>query len=302
MSVSANVLDLNEVLRRYAYNRIYTKSNFFKKWLLEEKDFYVEVDWKGVTVDHNIQRLSLRPTKNTYTTPFGKVTTGSRWISLLSCDFENHSDSKQSHEFIGKRDTTSWVGVDLKTCYTISKDVNISINLPSNFSRHRAGRDNGVNVQQIKGEVFRDILTWEVRSHVDVKPGWRAIGDLLALEETHVMDFEITTGLFVPRGKIPVWFKRHGDKSVSHLVELDSEDFASAFQSKASGGVLEEEECKMVKILKEVQIDQDGNDSKYSSIHLITKGSATMVAWSDQRVDIKTEPLNLVERELNKDV
>ncbi|XP_050416569.1 uncharacterized protein LOC126830257 [Patella vulgata] len=302
MSAAVNVLDLNEVLRRFAWNRLYTKSNFVKKLLLEEKDYYVDVDWKGVTVDHNIQRLSLRPSNRTYDTPFGKINAGSRWISLFTCDFENQSDSKQSHNFCGKRETTTWVGVDLKTCYTIAKDVNISINLPSQFSKYRAGRDNGVSVSKVKGEVFKEIITWEVNSHVDVRPGWRAVAELLAMEESHVMDFEITTSLFVPRGKVPIWFRRRSDDRISHLVELDSEDFTTAFRNKNVGGVLEDDECRLVTILKEMVIEQTGEESNFTCLQFTTTGSSAMVAWSDQKVDIRTEPMDVIDEEMSRTV
>ena len=49
-------------------------------------------------------------------------------------------------------------------------------------------------------------------------PSWKAHAQLLARQESHVIDFEVRTTLTLPNGVLPVYFKRRSDDSTSFEV------------------------------------------------------------------------------------
>ncbi|XP_046339830.1 uncharacterized protein LOC124120952 [Haliotis rufescens] len=287
--MASKILELDTVLGQYAWRKLEKSINFVKRLFIDPGDYYAVIDWKSLNIEHNIMKFSLRPTNNCVETAWGEITTGSRWVSLYGCEYENKSETKQVHSFRGKRETTTWIAVELQNCYTIDRNVNIDVNLPTNFVKFRAGRDNTMNVSKMKGEVFKEVIPWEVNSQIEIGPSWKASAELLAREECQVIDFEIRTKLSVPKGKLPVYFKKKSDDKVAYLVLLD--DFHNAFLSLESGGILDEEEMSLVQVLMETTLDMDRKERSTTSIQLTTQGACTSVAWSDQKVNIKTEPM-----------
>ncbi|XP_046576448.1 uncharacterized protein LOC124284403 [Haliotis rubra] len=287
--MTANILELDTILGHYAWRKLEKNINFVKRLFLEPEDYYPVIDWKCLNIEHNIMKFSLRPANTCVESPWGEITTGSRWVSLYGCEYENKSETKHVHTFRGKRETTTWIAVELQNCYTIGNDVNIDVNLPTNFVKFRAGRDNTMNVCKMKGEVFKEVVPWEVNSQIEIGPSWKANAELLAREECQVIDFEIRTKLSVPKGKLPVYFKKKSDDKVAYTVMLD--DFHNAFLSLESGGTLSEDEMALVQVLMETTLDKYQNEKSSTSIQLLTQGSCTSVAWSDQKVNIKTEPM-----------
>lgn len=47
----------------------------------------------------------------------------------------------------------------------------------------------------------------------------------------------------------------------------------------------------VLQVLMETTLDQDRKERSTTSIQLTTQGACTSVAWSDQKVNIKTEPM-----------
>lgn len=214
-----------------------------------------------------------------------------RWISLHASDFENRSETKQCHTFRGTRQTTTWLAVELSQCYTVNSSVDVDVTIPTNFRHFRAGRDTGIKVTKVKGNVIQEILEWEVNSQVEVMPSWRAHAQLLARKECHVIDFEVRTTLSVPFGVLPVYFKRRSDNTIAFEVKIDN--FEEAFRAEEDGGVLREEEVPLLHMLMETMIDDKGNSKSASKLQLLTRGTCVCEAWSDQKVDIKTSPLSV---------
>ncbi|XP_041357391.1 uncharacterized protein LOC121374358 [Gigantopelta aegis] len=297
---TGKVLELERVIGKHAWKLLEKRSGFFRKLFLNEADYYAVVDWKSLDLEHNIMKFSQRPLGKTFDTAWGQVTTGSKWVPLYSCDYENDTETKQVHTFRGQRETTTWVAVELNQCYTVDNEVGIEVHLPNNYVKLRAGRDNTMHVDRIKGQVFKEIVTWEVNSQIEVSPGWKAKAELLAQEDCHRIDFEVRTSLSVKKDKLPVTFKRKADDSVAYVVEVD--DFCDAFRSADDGGQLAETEMDVVQVLMETTIDEQGNENSFTTIQLITRGVCTSVAWSDQKVDIKTSPLKSSEIVMGRDV
>ncbi|GFR66522.1 protein CBR-LIN-24 [Elysia marginata] len=290
--MSTSILELDEVIRRYAWNVLKKRCNFLRRFFLDESDFVCEIDWSAISMEHKVAKFESKEDENTtIDTNWGKVVTGSKWVSLWSCDFENKADLKQSHTFRGSRNTTTWVDVDIEQCYTIKKELDVEVNIPPNLSKFRAGRDNSLHINKIKGQVFKEILTWEVNSQVEVLPSWQARAELLAREECSSMEFEIRTTLYNPSGILPVYFKRKADRRNIYVVEL--ENFANAFQLEEEEGGLKPEEKQCFEVMIQRTLSADGEEAA-SSCHpqLITKGSCVCLTWGDQKVDIRTAPLN----------
>uniref|UniRef100_A0A0B6Z824 Uncharacterized protein n=1 Tax=Arion vulgaris TaxID=1028688 RepID=A0A0B6Z824_9EUPU len=294
------LLELDEVIRRHAWNLLKKKSNFFRRAFLTEEDYVCEIDWSSLSIEHRLVKFTPKEKEGTVIeTNWGNVATGSRWVSLWSCDFDNKADSKQNHTFRGSRDTTTWVDVDLTQCYTINKEVSVEVNLPQNFSKFRAGRDNSLSLNKVKGQVFKERLTWEVNSQVEVLPSWRARAQLLAKEECSAMEFEIRTTFFNPKGTVPVTFIRKTDKRSVYFVEIDN--LQEAFQLEEKGGALKQEEKACVEVMMEASISKDGDESSAAHPQIVTKGSCVCLSWSDQKVDIKTSPLSIDESAYDAD-
>lgn len=53
---TTSVLELDDVIRRHAWAILKKRSNFLRRWLLEEKDYYCDVDWDSITLDHNVSK------------------------------------------------------------------------------------------------------------------------------------------------------------------------------------------------------------------------------------------------------
>ncbi|KAL8558462.1 hypothetical protein ACOMHN_052279 [Nucella lapillus] len=290
---TTTMLELDEVLRRYAWNVLSKRSNFLKRFFLEEKDYYCDVDWSFLSLDHNVSKFDVRPEGRTYPTEWGSIKTGQKWVPLYACDFENRAETKQMHTFRGSRETTTWISVDLGQTYTVSNGVDVDVNFPKHSIHYRAGRDTGFKLTKIKGNVFKEILEWEVNSQVEVMPSWKAHAQLLAREESQVVDFEVRTTLSLPHGPLPVAFKKHSDRSTAHEVKIDK--LEDVFRSTAEGGSLKEEEEQIVHTLMETVINTEGESRSTSKLQLITQGTCVCVAWSDQKVDIKTSQLSVCE-------
>ncbi|XP_059171835.1 uncharacterized protein LOC131952916 [Physella acuta] len=292
--MSSFILELDDVIRRYAWQVLLKRSNFLRRAFLDADDYTCKVDWTALTIEHKIAKFSPKVKDGTVIeTNWGEVQAGTQWVTLWSCDFDNKADSKQSHAFRGSRDTTTWVDVDLEQCYTVNKEVCVQVNLPQNFSKFRAGRDNSLSLNKVKGQVFKEILTWEVNSQVEVLPSWRAHAQLLARQECSVVEFEIRTTLFNPKGVVPVNFYRKGEKQVAHVVNI--ENINDAFQMVEEGGVLQPEEKTCVEVMVEKWLDKDGEEHTASHPQIITRGTCVCLSWSDQKVDIKTSPLSMDE-------
>lgn len=287
----ATVLELDEVIRRHAWGLLRKRSNFLRRLLLDENDYNCEIDWTALTFDHHTSKFEFRPDERTFHTDFGTIKTGTRWVPLHACDFENRSDTKQSHTFRGNRQTTTWVACELSECYTIANAVDVSLNIPSKFLHLRAGRDTSLKISKVKGNVIKEILEWEVNSQVEVMPSWRAHAQLLARETCYIIDFEVRTTLTLPTGVLPVFFKRRSDNTLAFEVKV--EDFEEAFKSEQEGGALKEHESPLVHTLMQTTIDQEGKGQSSSKLQLLTRGTSVCVAWSDQKVDIKTFPLSV---------
>ena len=71
------------------------------------------------------------------------------------------------------------------------------------------------------------------------------------------------------------------------------DNLEQAFQPVEEGGVLGEGEEPHVHRLMETVIDEQGNSQSSSKLQLISRGTCICVAWSDQKVDIKTAPLSV---------
>ncbi|CAL1542161.1 unnamed protein product [Lymnaea stagnalis] len=292
--MSTALLELDDVFRRHAWNILKKRSNFIRRAFLDEHDYVYEVDWSSLSMEHKLAKFNAKENDGVVIeTNWGNVTTGSKWVPLWSCDFDNKADSKQSHAFRGSRDTTTWVDVDLDQCYTIDKEVCVQVNIPPHFSKFRAGRDNSLSLNKVRGQVFKEILTWEVNSQVEVLPSWRAHAQLLAKEECATMEFEIRTTIYNPKGIVPVKFLGKDDRRLAHLVNV--ENFQEAFSLEEEGGVLKPEEKFCVEVMMEKSVDKDGAERSASHPQLITRGSCICLSWSDQKVDIKTSPLSVDE-------
>ncbi|XP_012938377.1 uncharacterized protein LOC101857719 [Aplysia californica] len=289
--MSTSIIELDDIIRRHAWNTLKKKCNFVRRAFLNEADYVCQVDWSSLSIEHKVSKFTPKEKDNTpIETNWGNVVTGARWVPLWSCDFDNKADAKQAHAFRGSRDTTTWVDVDLEQCYTVDKEVSVEVNIPPNFSKFRAGRDNSLSLNKVKGQVFKEVLTWEVNSQVEVLPGWRAHAQLLAREECSSIEFEIRTTLYNPKGIVPVTFVRKSDKRVAYTVEID--DFREAFRLVADGGVLTPEEKSCVEVMMTHTVNSLGLGTSAAFPQIITKGSCVCLSWSDQKVDIKTSPLS----------
>lgn len=286
------MLELDDVIRRHAWNLLKKRSNFFRRWLLEEEDYQCDVDWASINFDHNVSKFDLRPDNRTFNTDWGSIKTGTRWVPLHACVFDNRSETKQAHTFRGSRETTTWMAVELTDGYRLANHlVDVDVTFPTQFLHLRAGRDTGFKVDKVKGSVFKEVLHWEVNSQVEVMPSWKAHAQLLARQECHMIDFEVRTTLTVPSGTLPVYFKRRSDNTVAFEVKVT--DLEEAFQLPEDGGVLREEERPLVHTLMETLINAEGRSQSSSKLQLVTRGSCVCLAWSDQKVDIKTSPLSV---------
>ncbi|XP_076446903.1 uncharacterized protein LOC143284134 [Babylonia areolata] len=295
------VLQLDDVIRRHAWDILKKRSNIVRRWLLEEKDYFCDVDWKAFVFEHKVCKFDIRPDGHTYSGDWGSIKTGVKWVPLHTCDFENRSETKQCHTFRGKRETTAWMAVDLTQTFTVSNTVDLDLTFPPNFLHHRVGRDPTFKVNKVKGGIFREVLEWQVNSQVEVMPSWKAHAQLLARQECHVIDVEIRTTFSVPSGVVPVYFKRRSDNSYAFEVKIDNveEAFNAAppDQLQAEGSLAvqrREREEPIVHTLMEKVIDTQGQPQPaISKLQLVTRGTCMVVSWSDQKVDIATIPLSL---------
>lgn len=292
--MSSKYIELDEIIKRHAFKLLRTRMNWFRRFFLDEDDFDCDIDWTYLTISHNLVKFDpAQSDGSVIETKWGNVTTGTKWVPLWSCDFDNKADGKQSHTFRGSRDTTTWVDVDLDQYYTFKREVEIEVNLPPHFTKVRAGRDNCLMVNKVKGQIFKELLTWEVNSQVEVVPGWKAHAQLLAKEESYSIDFEIRSTIYNPKGVLPVAFKRKSDGKVVFMVNIS--DYQEAFKSEEDGGSLTDTERPFIEVLSQQKIDKDGTETSESFPQVITKGSFVCLSWSDQKVDIKTSPLSLDE-------
>ena len=53
---TTSVLELDDVIQRHAWGILKKRSNFLRRWLLEEKDYYCDIDWSSLTLDHNVSK------------------------------------------------------------------------------------------------------------------------------------------------------------------------------------------------------------------------------------------------------
>ena len=89
-----------------------------------------------------------------------------KWTKASFCC---RSETKQSHTFRTSRETTTWIAVELSETYTIAKAVDVVVTFPPQFSHFRAGRDTGFSITKVKGNVFKEVLNWEVNSQVSAR-------------------------------------------------------------------------------------------------------------------------------------
>ena len=83
------------------------------------------------------------------------------------------------------------------------------------------------------------------------------------------------------------------DNLLPLVAQVKVENLEEAFQAAEDGGVLEEGEEPHVHRLMETVIDEQGNSQSSSKLQLLSRGTCICVAWSDQKVDIKTAPLSV---------
>jgi len=288
--MAASLLELDEVFRRQAWAIWKKDANFIKRHMLSEEDYLCKVDWAALTIEHRLVKFEPKQEEGTeIETNWGKVVTGSRWVPLWGTLFGNNSNTKQSHTFRGSRDTTTWVDIDLSQGYTQDGEVNIQVNIPPDFRKFCAGRNSSFSLNKVKGQAFKEILTWEVNSQVEVQPGWRANAQLLAREECNVVEFEIRTTIGCPKGVVPVNFVKRSDNRNVHTIQL--ENFNDGFKLVEEGGVLSPEEKALTEVMVQNDISLSGELQKSSCMpQIITRGSCVSVSWTDQKVDISTSP------------
>ncbi|XP_059171837.1 uncharacterized protein LOC131952918 isoform X2 [Physella acuta] len=292
-----SMLQLDDVIQRYAWQKLLKESNEVQRLELQasEGDHICQVDWTALTIEHRVTKFSPKVKDGTVIpTPRGDVQTGTQWVKLVTCYYDNQVNSIQSYTFRGSRDTTSWVDVDLKQFYTINNEVCAKLNFPQYL---QVGIDNTVSLNKVKGEVFQKIHTWELKSRVKVEPSSRAHAQLLARQECSVVEFEIRTTLSNLKEAIPVTYR--GINNNQSLFKVNIENLHEAFRLVEEGGVLTPEEKACVEVVVERWLDEDGVEHSTSYPQIITRGTCVCVSWSDQKVDIKTSPLSMDEKELN---
>ncbi|XP_059171840.1 uncharacterized protein LOC131952920 [Physella acuta] len=286
-----NILELDVLIRRYAWQMLLKRQDLLSRQFLEVEDevYTCQVDWTALTFEHKVIKFSPNVKDGTVIeSQRGEMQTGSKWVTLWSCDFDNKAECKQSHAFSGARDTITWVDVDLEQCYTVNKEPCVQLNLPQNA---RIGKENTLVLNKVKGQVHKEVLTWEVKSQVEVEPSSRAHAQLLVRQECSAFDFEIRTTLSNPKGVVPIRFVRQRDKKV--VCALNIKNLADVFLLAEEGGVLKPEEKACVELVVEKWLDKDGVEHSTSHPQIITRGTCVCLSWTDQRVDIKTSQISL---------
>ncbi|XP_059171854.1 uncharacterized protein LOC131952936 [Physella acuta] len=284
---------LDEVIRRYAWQMMLKDCGEDERFELEvqELDFTCEFDWAVLDIEHKVTKFSPKVKDGSVMeTHRGEVEKGKKWMMLWESYYDNQADRKQSYAFKGSHDTTTWVGVDLKQCYTVKKQVCVKLNLPQCL---QVGIDNTLNLTKVKGEVFQKAHTWEINSQVEVEPSSRAHAQLSARQECSVYEFEIRTTLSARKGVLPVLFTPSNDRALQYEVNI--KDLLQAFRTVEEGGVLTPEEKACLEFKEEKWLDKDGVEHSTTYPQIITRGTCVCLSWTDQRVDINTSPLSMDE-------
>ncbi|XP_059171843.1 uncharacterized protein LOC131952923 [Physella acuta] len=293
---NSRTLKLDCVIRRYAWEQLIEEScEHISDFLVAHKKYFTyEVDWSALTFKHKVTKLSPKVKDGTVIkTQRGDIQTGTQWVPLWACYYDNQTDCKQGHAFRGSRGTTTWVEVDLDQCYSINRQVQLCAlrDLPQ-----RLKMDIEIvkfpNLTKVKGEVFQKVQNWHVDSLVEVEPSSRAHAQLLARQECSVVEFEIRTTLSNPKGELPVKFT-YNKRDISFVSYI--KDLHEAFQLVKDGGVLRPKEMACVELIEEKWLDKDGVEHSTSHPQIITRGTCVCLNWTDQRVDIKTSPLSMDE-------
>ena len=50
------VLELDDVIRRHAWNVLKKGVNFIRRFFLDEDDYYCQIDWAALHMDHNVSK------------------------------------------------------------------------------------------------------------------------------------------------------------------------------------------------------------------------------------------------------
>ncbi|XP_059171846.1 uncharacterized protein LOC131952926 [Physella acuta] len=292
-------LKLDDVIRRYAWQKLLEKSPEHERdyMLMHQNSFIYYINWKALTIDHGVPKFFTKVKDGSVIkTRRGDVRTGSEWVTLLSCYYDNKAGSKQCHSFKGSRKTASWVDVDLEQCYTVNKKMRVKLYLSEVLMPFlRMAKDNNLNLKMDNPRFFLETHTWEVNSQVEVEPSSRAHAQLLARQECSVVEFEIRTTLSNPKGLFAVFLS----KDTEHVVNLDN--LLEAFHLEEKGGVLQPEEKPFVELIEKKWLDKDGVEHVTYHPQIITRGSMVCLSWSEHKLHIKTSPLSMDESTANGD-
>ncbi|XP_059171845.1 uncharacterized protein LOC131952925 [Physella acuta] len=295
-------LKLDDVIRRYAWQKLLEKSPEYERdyLLMHQNRLTCYINWKALTIEHGVPKFITKVKDGSVIkTRRGDVKPGTKWVTLLSCYYDNKAGSKQCHPFKGSRKTASWVDVDLEQCYTVNKQVCIKLNLSAVLMPLLPmAKDNNLNLKMDNPRFFLETHTWEVNSQVEVEPSSRAHAQLLARQECSVVEFEIGTTLSNPKGVFAVTFKFESRNTV-HVVYLDN--LLEAFHLEEAGGVLQPEERPFVELIEKKWLDKDGVEHVTYHPQIITRGSMVCLGWSEQKLDIKNSPLSMDESTTNGD-
>ncbi|XP_059171849.1 uncharacterized protein LOC131952930 [Physella acuta] len=284
-------LDLDAIVYRFAWQKLISQSpNNLRDYLVMQQNLFTcEVDWKALNFEHKVTKFCPKVKDDTSIKTFmGEKKTGTQWVSLLSCYYDNQANYKQSHTFKGSRDTMSWVHVDLDQYYTVDQQVRVILSL-SETAHFKINNNNILNLFKDRGLVFKNKDTWKTKAHVEVEPSSRTHAQLLVRRERSVYDFEIRTTLSNPKGFVRVDFKF---RCHNFSMTINIENLHEAFQLVHDGGVLSPEEKACVEVVEEKWLDKDGVEHSTSHPQIITRGTCVCLSWTDQKVDIKTSPLS----------
>ncbi|XP_059171856.1 uncharacterized protein LOC131952938 [Physella acuta] len=286
-------LKLDEVIRRYAWQAMLKECDEDERYNLEsiERTYKCQLDWSVLGIEHKVTKFSPKVKDGSEAKLLrDNVKPGTRWVTLWEGNYDNRTEGRVTHAFSGSRDTTTWVDVDLKQCYTVKKQVCGWLSLPQYL---QVGIDKALNLNKVKGEVFQKVHTWEINTQVEVEPSSRAHAQLLARQECSVAEFEIRTTFPNRKGLLPVTFKGNIENDI--LYDVNIENLLEAFRPVEEGGVLKPEEKACVELVVEKWLDKDGVEHSTSHPQIITRGSCVYLSWTDQKVDIKTSPLSTEE-------
>ncbi|XP_052791646.1 uncharacterized protein LOC128225787 [Mya arenaria] len=266
-------VNLQEFIENYAWDCFQEDMGFIRGIFNRQSNYYFDISWGYLDFSHTTD-CQERPVT---------VNLNQRNVELYYSEYENKTNTKQSHTFSTSRETSATTRIELQENYTNGATTNLEVDL-AGFVQFGGGVNGSLSVTETNSQEFNNTITWKFDTNVEIQPMNRARVTVSVHEQPSILDFTVTTTLSLPRKTLPVSIRRkRDDKIVKTYYITNLHAIFVEYNQK-----YETDENKIVKI--ETRPVEGSSIDEVIAV-ITSRGTCKNVSWKKQHVEVQSAPI-----------